>query len=52
MYQKISRIRKDFLHKQSKNLANNYSTVIREDLNISKMLKSSKLAKHILDYSL
>jgi putative transposase len=51
LYQKITRVRKDFLHKQSRYLANNYSTVIREDLNISKMVKGSKLAKHILDCS-
>jgi len=51
IHQKISRVRKDFLHKQSRSLANNYSTVIREDLNISKMVKGSKLAKHILDCS-
>lgn len=49
LYQKISRVRKDFLHKQSRYLSNNYSTVIREDLNISKMVKGSKLAKNILD---
>ena len=51
LYLKISRVRKDFLHKQSRYLANNYSTVVREDLNISKMVKGSKLAKHILDCS-
>lgn len=51
LYLKISRVRKDFLHKQSRYLANNYSTVIREDLNISKMVKGSKLARHILDCS-
>ena len=51
LHQKISRVRKDFLHKESKYLANNYSTVIREDLNITKMVKGSKLAKHILDCS-
>lgn len=51
LYQKISRVRKDFLHKESRSLANNYSTVIREDLNITKMVKGSKLAKHILDCS-
>jgi putative transposase len=51
LYQKVSRVRKDFLHKQSRYLANNYSTVIREDLNISKMIKGSKLDKHILDCS-
>lgn len=51
LHQKVSRVRKDFLHKQSRNLANNYSTIIREDLQISKMVKDSKLAKHILDCS-
>lgn len=49
LHQKVSRVRKDFLHKQSRYLANNYSTVIGEDLQISKMVKGSKLAKHILD---
>ena len=51
LHQKVSRVRKDFLHKQSRSLANNYSTIIREDLQISKMVKGSKLAKHILDCS-
>lgn len=51
LHQNISRVRKDFLHKQSRSLANNYSTIIREDLQISKMVKGSKLAKHILDCS-
>lgn len=50
LHQKVSRTRKDFLHKQSIYLANNYSTVIREDLKISKMIKSS-FAKHIADCS-
>lgn len=51
LHQKVSRVRKDFLHKQSRSLANNYSTIIREDLQISKMIRGSKLAKHILDCS-
>ena len=51
LHQKISRVRKDFLHKESRKLANNYKTVIRENLNILKMVKGSKLAKHILDCS-
>ena len=37
LYQKISRVRKDFLHKQSRKLANEYGTVIREDLKISQI---------------
>lgn len=51
LHLKVSRVRKDFLHKESRSLASNYSTIIREDLNISKMVKGSKLAKHILDCS-
>jgi len=51
LHLKVSRVRKDFLHKQSRSLANNYKTIIREDLNISKMVQDSKLAKHILDCS-
>ncbi len=49
VYQKVSRVRKDFLHKESRKLANQYGTVIREDLNIMKMTKGSHLAQHILD---
>lgn len=51
LHQKIRRARKDFLHKQSRYLANSYSTVIREDLKISQMIKGSTYAKHILDCS-
>lgn len=51
VHQKVSRVRKDFLHKQSRKLANEYGTVIREDLDISKMVKDSRYAKHILDCS-
>ena len=51
LYQKISRVRKDFLHKQSRKLANEYGTVIREDLKISKMVKDSRFSQHISDCS-
>lgn len=51
LHQKVSRVRKDFLHKKSRYLADNYGTIIREDLNISKMVKGSNYAKHILDCS-
>src|SRR5690606_28483005 len=49
LYQKVSRVRKDFLHKQSRKLANGYGTVIIEDLNIKGMSKNKRLSKHILD---
>lgn len=51
LHQKVSRVRKDFLHKQSRKLANEYGTVIREDLNIKGMSKNKRLSKHILDCS-
>lgn len=51
LHQKVSRVRKDFLHKQSRKLANEYGTVVREGLNTSKMVKDSRYAKHILDCS-
>jgi putative transposase len=49
LHQKVSRTRKDFLHKESRKLANDYSIVICENLNIKGMSKNSKLSKHILD---
>ena len=51
LHQKVGRVRKDFLHKQSSYLANNYDVVVREDLEITKMIKTSGFAKHILDCS-
>lgn len=52
LYLKISRTRKDFLHKSSYLLSKKYGTIIREDLNILKMVQSkSNLSKHILDCS-
>lgn len=52
LHLKVSRVRKDFLHKQSTMLSSRYSTVIREDLNISKMLQNKNgLAVHISDCS-
>jgi putative transposase len=51
LHQKIERVRKDFLHKESRNLANKYETIVREDLNIKGMSKNTKLSKHILDCS-
>lgn len=45
---KLQRVRKDFLHKLSTQIAKDYNVVFCEDLNVSGMAKS-KLAKHILD---
>jgi putative transposase len=51
LHKQVSDTRKDFLHKVTTDLANNYDLIVVEDLNIQKMVKSSKLAKHILDCS-
>lgn len=48
LHNKVADARRDFLHKQSTYFATNYSTVIHEDLKISKMVKS-KYSKHISD---
>ena len=50
IYKKVVDCRKDFLHKQSTYLANNYSIIVREDLNITGMVQS-RLSKHISDVS-
>lgn len=49
LHHKIARIRKDFLHKLSTKLANNYSTVVIEDLKVSEMVRNTKYSKHISD---
>lgn len=49
LYNKISNVRKDFLHKRSTEIAKENNIVIIEDLNISGMSKNSNLSKHILD---
>jgi len=51
LHQKVSRVRKDFLHKTSSRLANMYSEIIREDLDIQNMLKDSSFARQISDCS-
>lgn len=48
LHNKIGNVRKDFLHKESTNLAKKYNAVYLEDLNISGMVKGN-LSKHILD---
>lgn len=49
IYEKITNQRKDYLNKISTYLIREYDTICIEDLNISGMLKNSKLAKHIQD---
>ena len=49
LHARIANIRKDTLHKLTTYLAKNHSEIVIEDLNVSGMLKNSKLAKAIAD---
>ena len=51
VYEKITNIRKDFLHKLSFNLIKNYDVIAIEDLNVKGMVKNRKLSKAISDSS-
>lgn len=50
IHKKITDCRKDFLHKESTYLANTYSLIFCENLNVSAIVQS-KLSKHISDVS-
>lgn len=52
LHYQISCIRKDFLHKLTNYLINNYDTIAIEDLNIKGMVKNRKLARSINDLGL
>lgn len=49
IHEKITNQRKDYLNKISTQLIKEYDTICIEDLNISGMMKNSRLAKHIQD---
>lgn len=51
IYEKISNERRDFLHKTSKKIVQEFDTVIIEDLNVKGMVKNHNLAKAISDCS-
>lgn len=51
-HEKISNIRKDFLHKLSTNLVKTYDIICIENLNIRGLMKNHKLAKSFQDVSL
>jgi putative transposase len=51
LYEKITNQRKDFLHKLSTQIVNEYDSVAIENLNVSGMIKNKNLAKHIADVS-
>jgi len=52
LYNKITNIRNDHLHKISRQIVNENQVIILEDLNISGMMKNRCLAKSISDVSL
>jgi len=51
IYLKIQRVREDYLHKVSRELANNYQYVFAEDLDVSKMVQYINYSKAISDVS-
>lgn len=51
VYEKIANVRKDFQHKLSNEIVNQFNIIAVEKLNISKMLDSNILNKEILDVS-
>lgn len=51
-HEKISNIRKDFLHKLSTNITKSYDIICIETLKVSNMMKNHKLSKSFQDVSL
>ena len=51
LHSRIRNVRKDFLHKLTSYLADNYSDICIEDLNTSGMAKNRRLAKSVQDAS-
>jgi len=51
IHEKIANIRKDYLHKISREIVNENQVIISEDLNVKGMLKNHKLAQAIADVS-
>ncbi|MDJ0533998.1 MAG: RNA-guided endonuclease TnpB family protein [Xenococcaceae cyanobacterium MO_207.B15] len=51
VYENISNVRQDFLHKLSRKIVNNNQVVVVENLNVKGMVRNHKLAKAISDCS-
>jgi len=51
LHEKITNIRKDFLHKLSSQIINENQVIVSEKLNVKDMVKNHKLAKAIYDVS-
>lgn len=51
IHEKVTNQRKDFQHKLSTEIVNQYDSICIENLNVAGMIKNRKLAKHIADAS-
>lgn len=51
IHEKVTNQRKDFQHKLSTEIINQYDSVVIENLNVGGMVKNPKLSKHISDAS-
>jgi putative transposase len=51
LHEKVTNQRKDFLHKLSTQIVNEYDSIAIENLNVAGMIKNHKLSKHIADAS-
>ena len=49
LHEKVSSQRKDFLHKQSRQIANAYDCICIEDLDMKAMSRSLKFGKSVSD---
>ncbi len=49
IHERIANRRKDFAHKLSRHLVNEFGIIVVEDLNIARMIKNHSLAKRIAD---
>lgn len=51
LHEKVANCRKDFLHKKSRELADNYDVIAIEDLNMKAMSQTLHLGKSVSDNS-
>ena len=51
LHSRVANIRRDYIHKLTHHLTNNYSIIGIEDLNVKGMVRNRRLAKSILDAS-
>lgn len=51
LHEKVANVRRDFLHKSSSRVVNEFDFIAVEDLKVSNMIKFGHLSKHIADAS-